>query len=95
MKNQEELNKSYEATRKLVIEKHKETGVYVDGFYTEFFEMSKSGRAYKIDQDDRVLYVACSACITDGNGYVFIPFTAVESALNFANRNGIFEYIGG
>jgi hypothetical protein len=95
MKNQDELNKSYEATRELVIAKHKETGVYVDGFYTEFFEMSKSGRAYKMQEGDRFIYVACSACTTDGNGCLFVPFKAIESALNFANANGIYEYVGG
>jgi hypothetical protein len=95
MKTQEELNNSYEATRELVIAKEKETGLYVDGFYTEFFEMSKSGRAYKMQKGDRFIYVACAACTTDGNGVVFVPFKAIESALNFANINGINEYVGG
>ena len=95
MKTEDELDRSYEATRNLVIAKEKETGIYIDGYYTQFFEMSKSGRAYKIQEGDRYIYVACSACTTDGNGYLFVPFKAIESAVKFAKANGINEYIGG
>lgn len=95
MKTQEDLNNSYEATRELVIAKEKETGIYVDGFYTIFFEMSKSGRAYKMQHNDKFIYVACSACVTDGNGYLFVPFKAIDSAVIFAEANGINEYVGG
>jgi hypothetical protein len=95
MKKQDELDKSYEATREIVIAKQKETGIYVDGFYTEFFEISKSGRAYKMQHNDKFIYVACSACVTDGNGYLFVPFKAIESAIRFAEANGINEYVGG
>ena len=95
MKTTEELDRSYETTRELVIAKEKETGIYVDGFYTQFFEMSKSGRAYKMQHDDRFIYVACSACVTDGNGYLFVPFKSIDSAVRFAEVNGINEYVGG
>lgn len=95
MKTQQELNDSYEATRELVISKEKETGVYVDGFYTQFFEISKSGRSYKMQHDDKYIYVACSSCITDGNGYLFVPFKAINNAVRFAEANGINEYVGG
>ena len=86
---------SYEATRNLVIAAHKNTGIYIDGFYTDFYELSKSGRSYKMQHEDKFIYVACSACVTDGNGWLFVPFTAVESAVRFNERNGINEYVGG
>ena len=95
MRDTDKLDISFEATRKLVIAKEKETGIYVEGFYTEFFEVSKSGKSYKMQEDDRFIYVARSACITDGNGYLFVPFKAIKSALDFANANGIYEYVGG
>lgn len=92
---QNKLNASHEATRELVISKEKETGIFVDGYYTQFFELSQSGRAYKIvDDDDRLIYVACAACITDGNGEIFVPFTAIASARRFADRNELNTYIG-
>jgi hypothetical protein len=94
MKTRQELNNSFEATRRMVIAKHQETGVYVDGFYTEFFDISKSGRSYKMQYKDRYIYVPCSACTTDGNGYLFVPFEAVERALRFVNEKGIYEYVG-
>jgi len=96
MRTDKELNNSYEATRELVIAKEKETGIYVDGFYQDArFELSKSGKAYKIQHEDHYLYVAVSAVITDGNGCLFIPFPAIDSAIKFAERNDINEYIGG
>lgn len=58
------------------------------------YEVSKSGKSLKIQHEDKFVFVPISKTVTDGKIY-WIPFIAIEKAVEWTERELGTIYVGG